>query len=81
MARFNPISPTARLFQVSTRTIENWHEKGFIAAYRDGSGVLQYDSEEIERALAARPRTQMRDGRRRGPRGRIVPMPIQAVSE
>jgi len=76
MARFNPIEPTARLFQVSTRTIENWHEKGYIAAYRDGSGKLHYDADEIERALASRPRTEMRDGRKRGAKGRIVPMPV-----
>lgn len=78
MARFNPIHPTARLFEVSTRTIENWHEKGYITAYRDGTGPLLYDSEEIERALASRPRSQMRDGRRRGEKGRIVPMPVVA---
>lgn len=76
MARYNPKQLTARWFNVSERTIENWHAAGYITGYSDGTSTLLYDLDEIERALASRPRTQMRDGRRRGPSGRVVPLPI-----
>lgn len=63
----------------STRTIELWLRKGYITGYRDGHGTLKFHLEAVELAMSLQP-YKMRDGRTRGS-GKIVPMPIQAVSE
>lgn len=74
-SRFAPRAETATYFQVSESTIENWHERGYIAAYRSGSRTLLYNLDEIEAKLRAMPRSKMRDGRSRR-MGRIVALPI-----
>ncbi|WP_062203985.1 hypothetical protein [Demequina salsinemoris] len=78
MARYLKKPVVAHYFNVSERTVSNWHGSGYINGYRDGTGEVLYDLDEIEHALKVRPRTQMRDGRVRGARGRIVPMPVEA---
>jgi len=78
MPRFRSTAEAADHFKVSTRTILNWHEVGYITGFRASTGVIKYDIDEIEYALQRHSRAQMRDGRRRGPLGRIVPMPVTA---
>ncbi|WP_345801938.1 hypothetical protein AAIB33_02185 [Microbacterium sp. AZCO] len=78
-ARYRRLGETAKHFAVSERTVENWHERGYITAFRGADNRLYYSIEEIELALAARPRSEMRDGRRRGKHGRIVPLPVEAA--
>jgi hypothetical protein len=70
--RFKSRAQTARYFQVSTRTVANWHAAGYIVGYKVNSGSIQHDLDEVEQALRTHPRSQMRDGRRLGTKGRIV---------
>jgi len=69
----------ARFFQVGTDTITNWLHRGYIRAYRiDGVRALQYDLDEIERAFKVYGPARMRDGRKRGAKGRVVPLVVVA---
>ncbi|WP_308799541.1 hypothetical protein [Agromyces silvae] len=68
---------TARFFEVSESTVDNWHSRGYIVAYRRGAGELLFDLDEIEEKLSTMPRSKMRDGRLRG-KGRVVALPIVA---
>lgn len=80
MAMPQPCSVCAEHFKVSTRTILFWHEKGYITGYRGPRGAVYYDIDEIEHQLRRRPRSEMRDGRRRG-LGRIVAMPVVVAED
>lgn len=75
-SRLGTLAETARFFQVSPRTIENWHERGYIVGYRTTSREIRFDLDEIELKLTTMPRSKMRDGRRRGRRGRVVVLPV-----
>lgn len=66
----------AKITLTHPRTVEGWHEKGYITGYRRrGGGVILFDIREVERELKRRPRTQMRDGRRKGDHGVVVELP------
>lgn len=72
---------TARHFLIHTNTLDNWLSKGYVRAYRaNGAGPLLYDLDEIETALVRIGRRKMRDGRRRGARGRVVAV-VTAVGD
>lgn len=76
-----PVGETARHFQVSTTTIENWLHRGFIRAYRvDGQRTLLYNLDEIDRAFRVHS-PKMRDGRRRGAKGRVVAVVVPEGSD
>ncbi len=63
---------TADHFMVGQETVVRWRNQGYIRAYKlDGSRVMLYDLDEVERAFKVHGPTKMRDGRRRG-RGRVV---------
>lgn len=71
---------TIEHFLISDETLFNWHEKGYIKAYRPtGGGPLLYDWAEIEQALLDNP-GRMRDGRKRGPRGKVLPIQLPKVA-
>ncbi|GAA1161496.1 hypothetical protein F6W69_06045 [Microbacterium oxydans] len=64
---------TARHFLVHPNTIENWLSRGYIRAFRlNGTGPLLFDLDEIERAFKVYGPSKMRDGRKRGAKGRVV---------
>lgn len=71
-ARLRNATGAAAHFLVSSTTIENWLNRGYIRGYRvDGSRQVHYNLDEIERALKVHGPNKMRDGRRRGA-GRVV---------
>jgi hypothetical protein len=62
---------------VSPDTIVNWHHRGYIRAYRlAGIRGLHFDLDEIERGFKTFGPGKMRDGRKRGARGRVVPVVV-----
>ena len=46
------ISATAELFHVSTRTIRNWWQRGYIPAPVKIAGTLRWDRAELEACLS-----------------------------
>ena len=77
MARYLTKAELAAELQVGLRTIDSWHSRGLITAYRDDNRVLRFNLAAVELAMAMNPH-KMRDGRRRGVAGKIVPMPVEA---
>lgn len=73
---------TARYFLIHPNTLENWLSRGYIRAFRlDGSGPLLYDLDEIERAFKLHGPRKMRDGRKRGAKGRVVAVVTAEASD
>lgn len=69
-------------FKVHPRTIQNWLGQGFITGYRLATGEIVVDIDEIERELASRSRSQMRDGRKPyGPKMRVVAVATVATPD
>ncbi|WP_336628810.1 MULTISPECIES: hypothetical protein [unclassified Microbacterium] len=72
----------AQFFQVGEETVVRWRNLGYIRAYRlDGRRALQYDLDEIERAFKTQGPRKMRDGRKRGAKGRIVRLIVAEGSD
>ncbi len=70
----------AREVQVHPATVENWLGRGYIRAYRvNGTGPILFDLDEVERAFSMLGPKKMRDGRRRGAKGRVVPIAVVAT--
>lgn len=80
MARYLSKAELAAVIQRSPRTLDNWHSRGYITAFRSSDGTLLFDLDAVELAMRMRP-FEMRDGRKRGAHGSIVPLPVSAVSE
>lgn len=77
--RLRDAASTAQFFQVHSATVDNWLGKGYIRAYKlNNSGPLLFDIDEIERAFKLYGPRKMRDGRRRGAKGRVVPLAVVA---
>ena len=57
MSRKFASKPTvARLHDVTTRTVTNWHAAGFITGYKvPGRSGLLFDVDEVARAVASNP--------------------------
>ncbi len=71
---------TAEHFRVSAATIDNWHGRGYLKAYKiDNTRTLYFDLDEIERAFIQQG-SKMRDGRRRGAKGQVVRL-VTSVAE
>lgn len=75
MARYVTKAELAAHFQVSTRTVDSWHGRGFVTGYRDLDGAMRFNLQAVELAMRMNP-FSMRDGRKRGKRGVVVPMPV-----
>lgn len=74
--RLRTTAETARHFMVHPATIENWHGHGYVRAFRlDGTGPILFDIDEVERAFKVHG-SKMRDGRRRGAKGRVLPVVV-----
>lgn len=82
MAIYLSKSALAAHLQISSRTADLWHSKDYITGYLDEGGSLVYNLEEVELAIALSG-GRMRDGRKRGKKGRVVPKPVrvEAVTE
>ncbi|KRB38817.1 helix-turn-helix domain-containing protein [Microbacterium sp. Root180] len=79
--RLRTTADTARHFMVHPATVENWLSRGFIRAFRvDGAGPILFDIDEVDRAFKVHA-PKMRDGRRRGARGRVVAIVVPEGSE
>ncbi|MBT1621523.1 hypothetical protein KK101_02350 [Curtobacterium flaccumfaciens pv. oortii] len=79
--RYKTYTDAADYFQCGPRAVERWVREGWIAGYRDASGTIFVDLDEVEAAFQA---GKMRDPRKRyGSKARIVPLPIvrDAVAE
>ncbi|CAN7443282.1 hypothetical protein LJR042_002866 [Microbacterium maritypicum] len=71
--RFRNAEGAASHFMVTAETLTNWHHRGYIRGYRiEGVRGIQFDLDEIERAFKVYGPSKMRDGRRRGAKGRVV---------
>jgi hypothetical protein len=72
--RYKTYSDAADHFTCGPRAVERWVREGWVAGYRDATGTIFVDLDEIEAAFAA---GKMRDPRKRyGSKARIVPLPI-----
>jgi hypothetical protein len=76
MATYLSKSALAAHFHINPRTVDLWHSKGFITGYVGDEGI-EYNLEAVELAMRMNP-FSMRDGRKRGKQGRVVPKPVQA---
>lgn len=76
MATYLSKSALAAHLQINPRTVDLWHSKGFITGFVGDAGV-EYHLEAVELAMSMNP-FSMRDGRKRGARGRVVPKPVRA---
>lgn len=76
---FLTLAELAAHLHKSQRAIYLWHDHGLIDGY-DDNGTIKYNLEAVELAMKMNPR-KMRDGRKRGTKGIVKSMPIQAVSE
>lgn len=75
--RLRNLADTAEYAQVHPATVESWHGKGYISAYKlNNSGPILFDLDELERAFKTYGPQKMRDGRRRGAKGRVVPLAV-----
>ena len=75
--RLRDMAGTAEYAQVHPATVESWHGKGYITAYKlNNSGPIMFDLDELERAFKLFGPQKMRDGRRRGAKGRVVPLAV-----
>ncbi|MBF4591261.1 hypothetical protein [Curtobacterium sp. VKM Ac-1395] len=71
--RYKTYPSAADYFQCGPRAVERWVREGWVAGYRDTTGTIFVDLDEIEAAFAA---GKMRDPRKRyGSKARIVPLP------
>ena len=76
MATYLSKSALAAHLQISSRTADLWHSKDYITGYFDDDEGLVYNLEEVELAIAMS-NGRMRDGRKRGKKGRVVPKPVR----
>lgn len=80
--RLLPQPRLAQTVQVGTETVTNWLHRGYIKGYRvEGTRVLHFDLDEVERAFKIYGPAKMRDGRRRGAKGRVVRAVIVPAEE
>ncbi|TSD12601.1 hypothetical protein [Curtobacterium sp. KBS0715] len=72
--RYRTYAGAADYFTCGPRAVERWVREGWVAGYRNTTGTIFVDLDEIEAAFAA---GKMRDPRKRyGSKARIVPLPI-----
>lgn len=75
--RLRDLAGTAAYAQVHPATVESWHGKAYITAYKvNNAGPIMFDLDELERAFKLFGPHKMRDGRRRGAKGRVVPLAV-----
>lgn len=72
--RYKTYADAADYFQCGPRAVERWVREGWVAGYRNATGIIFVNLDEIEAAFAA---AKLRDPRKRcGSKARIVPLPI-----